>query len=141
MQQCGCGKCGGEITGLAHIGVMTADIKAAVAFYRDILGFEVTDEASLSNGVAIAFLDNKGCLIELVQPAVPTDVNNIPKAGIVDHIAMEVTGIEQLVCRLIDKGVQFKGEVATMPDLVGGIKNIFFDGPDGVKLEFFEYIK
>jgi len=131
---CNC-NCGGKITGLAHIGIMVKDIDASIGFYRDTLGFELTDKVDLG-AVKLGFLNIGSCLIELVQT--PDYAARVP--GTVDHIAVEVVGIEELVCKLVDKGVKFlTDKIEVLPNLLGGVKNIFFTGPDGERLEFFEY--
>ena len=134
--RCECASCGGEITGLAHIGVMVRDIEASLRFYVEALGFEVTDRADMGE-VKLAFLNIGSCLLELVQ----TPDASPREAGPVDHIAMEVKDIDALMCRLTDRGVKFASESAShSPSLLGGVKNVFFAGPDGEKLEFFEYV-
>lgn len=131
---CNCDACGGQITGLAHIGIFVKDMEASVRFYRDTLGFEVTDECNL--GSRLVFCNKGTCLLELIRPK-----NYEPRVpGQIDHIAVEVVEIEPLVCRLIEKGVKFLGDISEVPSLLGGVKNIFFEGPDGERIEFFEYL-
>jgi lactoylglutathione lyase len=123
------------MTGLAHIGIMVKDMDASVNFYAGALGFELTARQSMG-AAQLAFLNVSSCCIELVQAA---DYAPRP-AGVVDHIAIEVEDIETLVCKLIEKGVNFLSDINTVNELLGGIRNVFFTGPDGERLEFFEYI-
>lgn len=122
--------------GLAHIGIMVANIEASIAFYRDTLGFELTNETDMPGGTKLAFLNVGTCLLELIQPGNPGGPR---PAGVVDHIAIETKDTDALVCCLKEKGVKFLGDVAFVPGLLGGVKNVFFTGPDGERLEFFEY--
>jgi len=125
------------MTGLAHIGIMVKDIDVSKEFYVDKLGFILTDEVNMDNGVRLAFLNVGTCLLELVQ----TPDHSPRGAGAVDHVAIEVEDIETLVCKLVEKQINFlTNEIAEVP-ILGGIKNIFFTGPDGERLEFFEYLK
>lgn len=133
---CNCEKCGGKLKGLAHIGLCVLDMDKSKAFYQDTLGFELTDEATLPNGVKLAFLHIGSCLLELVY----TPGREAREAGVVDHIAIEVEDIETVVCKLIEKGVKFLSDEIGEADIQGGIKNIFFTGPDGERLEFFEFL-
>lgn len=134
---CNCEQCGGKLKGLAHIGIQVADIAASKAFYVDTLGFTLTHEEAMDNGVKLAFLNIGTCLLELVE--VP---NHAPRpAGVIDHIAIEVEDIETVVCKLIEKQVTFLTNEINESPILGGIKNIFFTGPDGERLEFFEYLK
>jgi catechol 2,3-dioxygenase-like lactoylglutathione lyase family enzyme len=125
----------GKVTGLAHIGVKVKDIEASKRFYTDYLGFAIDGEDDLGH-VKLAFLSNGNCLIELIS------ADSVPTApGQIDHICMEVEGIDSLVSSLKEKGLQFEGEVSFSAAIRGGIKNIFFRGPDGERIEFFDYLR
>ena len=125
----------GKITGLAHIGIKVRDMAASLKFYTEVLGFEKTGEQIFGTS-HLAFLNIGTCLLELIQGAQYEE----RAAGQVDHIAVEVKGIEALVETLKSKGVQFlSDEVSVAPGLLDGVKNIFFVGPDGERFEFFEY--
>ncbi len=124
-----------NIIGLAHIGIKVRDMEKSLAFYRDLLGFTLTDEVRLDNGTLLAFLNAGDCKIELIQSAQPVERST----GMIEHIAVTVHGIDALVAGLQGK-VKFEGPVMTMPNLLGGVKNVFFSGPDGEGIEFFEYL-
>jgi lactoylglutathione lyase len=130
--------------GLAHLGVYTADISAAKAFYSNNLSFKLTDEASIDtpDGVLkLALLEWGGFVIELMERskgwAMPVGVG-----GTVDHICLAVDDIEGLVKTLRSKGVHFETEaISDLPKLFGGIRNIFLTGPDAVRIELMQYIR
>ena len=125
----------GKITGLAHIGIKVRDMAASLKFYTEVLGFEKTGEQMFGTS-HLAFLNIGTCILELIQGAQYEERS----AGQVDHIAVEVKGIETLVEKLKAQGVQFlSDEVNVAPGLLDGVKNIFFVGPDGERFEFFEY--
>ncbi len=122
------------VTGLAHIGIMTDDAKKCANFYVNHLGFH--HHYSYKAGeLVLEFVENGGCVIEFVQSG---KENN---AGIVNHIALEVQGIEALVQKLRGEGIVFETEEITkMPDFFpNGVKNIFFTGPAGERIELFDY--
>ena len=125
----------GKVTGLAHIGVKVKDIEASKKFYTELLGFQIDDENDLGR-VKLVFLSNGNCLIELISADV---VPEMP--GQIDHICMEVEGIDALVAELKQNGLVFDGEVSYGAAIRGGIKNIFFKGPDGERIEFFDYMR
>ena len=131
---CNCENCGGRITGLAHIGVFVKDIVVSKAFYIDTLGMKLTHEG---NNGTLALIQEGSMILELIEAP-----DKLPReAGVVDHIAFAVEDIETLMCKLIEKGVKFNTDtVTTVPGLFGGIRNLWFDGPDGERLEFFEFI-
>jgi catechol 2,3-dioxygenase-like lactoylglutathione lyase family enzyme len=119
---------------LAHIGIFVKDIDRSIDFYRK-LGFALDNEENV--GIRLAFLSAGNCLIELVEQkdmAART-------AGVVDHVAVVVDNIEAAVANAKAQGIEMDAaQIKAMP-ILGGIKNIFFEGPDGERLEFFEYVK
>lgn len=122
----------GKVTGLAHIGVFVKDLDVSKDYYTR-LGFKIDKEEALD--IRLAFISAGNCLIELVeQKDFPPRVD-----GPVDHIAMVVDCVESAVDNAIANGIKInKAEIGEVP-LLGGIKNVFFTGPDGERLEFFEY--
>jgi hypothetical protein len=86
-------------------------------------------------GIRLAFLSAGSCLIELVeQPGERA-------AGVVDHVAVVVDDIEAAIKRANANGIAIDAAAVQSVNILGGIKNVFFDGPDGERLEFFEYLK
>ena len=123
-----------HIKGLAHIGVFVKDIAASIDFYMR-LGFSLDDEADV--GIKLAFLSAGTCLIELIEQK-----DGEPRsAGAVDHVAMEVDDIAKAIECAVANGIQIDASAVKPGNILGGIKNVFFAGPDGEKLEFFEYLK
>lgn len=120
----------GHITGLAHIGIYVNNMDESMDFYKR-LGFTADREEDI--GVKLAFLSAGTCLIELIEKP------HERSAGVVDHIALEVDDIEAAVADAGKKGITIDGAVRV--SALGGIRNVFFYGPDGERLEFFEYAK
>ncbi|MCL2709121.1 MAG: VOC family protein [Defluviitaleaceae bacterium] len=124
----------GKITGLAHIGIIVRDIAASIDYYKR-LGISLDKEEI--TGIKLAFLSAGTCLIELVEPKETTP----REEGPVGHVAMEVDDIIAAVKRANDAGIEVDASKIATLGILGGVKNVFFDGPDGEKLEFFEYAK
>ena len=124
----------GKIVGLAHIGVFVKDIEKSVDFYKR-LGFTLDNEVETT--VKLAFLSAGTCLIELVEK------NDIPprNAGAVDHIAVVVDNIDAAIKNAVTQGIEIDPSKVSELPILGGVKNVFFDGPDGERLEFFEYVQ
>jgi lactoylglutathione lyase len=121
-----------NIKGLAHIGVFTADIAKSVDFYTR-LGFTLDKEEDI--GIKLAFLSAGSCLIELIghtDAAARTD-------GRVDHIAMEVEDIDAAITAAVANGIVIDPSTIASVPILGGVRNVFFTGPDGERLEFFSY--
>lgn len=129
---CNCKNCGGRVVGLAHIGLYVSDLARSKAFYIDDLGFEPDGDYQLP-GCSISFVRAGSCVVELIR----RDAHEPRPAGCFDHVCIEVEDIDTLVCKLIEKNVRFETDhVVDIPEL--SIRNIFFAGPDGERLEFFE---
>jgi len=123
----------GRVTGLAHIGVFVKDIDKSIDFYKR-LGFSLDAEEAPS--IKLAFLSAGNCLIELVeQKELPAR-----QAGVVDHVAMVVDDIDMAIKKANENGIEVDASKVNTMDILGGVKNVFFDGPDGERLEFFEYL-
>jgi len=123
-----------NITGLAHIGVFVKDMDVSIDFYRR-LGFALDNEEQIPGGVKLAFLSAGTCLIELIEAGAERAV----QGGVVDHIAMTVENIEKAVANANANGITIDAAAIKHAPILGGIRNVFFTGPDGERLEFFEY--
>lgn len=132
--------CGSGILGLSHIGVFVRDMQTSLKFYS-MLGFEYYSKAEVpseSGAIKLAFLRCGTCEIELIQPAIYEE----RKDGKVDHIAIRVGNIDVMMQRLIDNGVVFDTQEPFAMTMLfdNGIKNVFFRGPDGERLELVEML-
>ncbi len=124
------------VCGLGHIGVFISDIAVSCAFYQK-LGFEIAAQYHRPNGVILTFVKAGSCILELIRPVDPTLIGR--PAGVVDHICLSVQNIEACTAALRASGVLPDDvQISTLPDVLGGAKNVFFRGPDGERLELFE---
>jgi catechol 2,3-dioxygenase-like lactoylglutathione lyase family enzyme len=137
-----------------HVGVTVSDLNRSIAFYRDLLGFQVVYERGEVTAeymprlvgipgarLKIAGLDIPGLhldLIEYIEPkgaaaAGPTsDVGNL-------HIGYTVDDLWAAYRRLCAAGVRFKSEPVS--PTVGPNKGgwtVYFTDPDGVTLEMIQ---
>ncbi len=112
------------------------DVDAAIAFYRDHLGFtEVMHPAP-----AFAMMSRGDLRLLLTAPgggpgggqAMPD--GSAPEPGGWNRFAIEVADLAATVDRLRDKGVRFRNEIVTG---VGG-KQILAEDPSGNPVELFE---
>ena len=119
-------------TGLQHIGVPTNDIEATIAFYVS-LGFEVAHRAD-NNGELVAFLRLGDLTIETYQ-----NFKAVGEAGAVDHIAINVTDVEE-ARRIADAMRLTVIEEGRLPFWENGVKYFTILGPNREKLEFNQYL-
>ena len=121
---------------IEHVGIQVRDINASIEFYQRVIGMKLLGTLDHSNGVIkLAFLGFEGkkeTEVELIQGY----NDNLPTEGKVHHIAFTVEGLEAEVERVRDLGVTFiDSEITTLPN---GSRYMFFAGPDGEWIEFFE---
>ena len=117
---------------LAHIGIVVSDMARSVAFYQDVLSCKVTDARDI--GFAnLTFLDYEGVPLELVQRKNEAGVIRDGAKGRVDHVGFYVDDIDSEFARLKAKNVPL---LTDAPQNNGFMKNFFFFGPDGERLEF-----
>lgn len=121
---------------LEHVGIMVRDIQKSISFYTDTLGLKLKGELDHPNGtIKLAFLgfeldgETEIELIEGYNDALPAE-------GKVHHIALKVDDVEEEYHRLQNLNVSFvENEITTLPN---GARYIFFEGPDGERIELFE---
>ena len=132
-----------HITGLAHIALFTKDLETSVKFY-ECLGGKVTGQADIRKPLGtnhIKIVSMPGFNLEIIEPH---DGTAIPAAdGLFPHIAIEVNDIDAAIAELKELGItSFRNGVDKAADLpiFGGIRNVFFSGPNGEQLELLQHI-
>ena len=119
-------------TGIQHIGIPTNDIAKTVAFYEK-LGF-VNAHQKDNNGERVVFLRLGDLVIETYQ-----NFKAVGASGAIDHIAINVTDIEE-ARRIADSlGLQVI-EVGQLPFWSNGVKYFTVLGPNNEKVEFNQYL-
>ncbi|MGI1658757.1 MAG: VOC family protein [Desulfitobacterium sp.] len=117
--------------GLAHIGIKTVDMNQAVAFYKDVLGFDLIERIKPGN-VELIFMKFGENVIELIE----IDDHRKFEDGAVNHLALKVEDIFRAVTWLKDHHVEC---INQEPREMGeGRFNFFFRGPSGEKLELYQ---
>ena len=130
------------ITNIDHIAVIVADIDAALEFWRDALGLEVSRvEEVPAQEAEVAFLPLGQGEIELVRPTSDDSgaARFLAKRGAgMHHIALEVDDLEATLARLKAKGVRLINESPV--EAAGGRRAAFVhpQSASGVLLELYE---
>ena len=141
-----------------HTGITVSNLDASVAFYRDVLGFElvtgptdVFEGEELSTGVGVpgaslrlALLRVGNSSLELHQYVTPKSPVNKPMPpntlGFM-HVAFSVENIEEKVKALKTKGVKFLSEINVVKKgPLAGWKWVYFKDPDDITLEMVELL-
>jgi catechol 2,3-dioxygenase-like lactoylglutathione lyase family enzyme len=142
----------GVIKGLAHTGVCVPDCEAAVAYYRDVLGFTVLSPPYVMDGDAIradmgellpdpamkaaivGFGDDGDRVLEVIEYLRADDDGGARRrAGLSDHglshVGLICDDLDETRKSLADKGVRFL--VDGIAD-IAGVRTTWFADPWGV---------
>ena len=117
---------------LQHIAIAAADLEAASAFYRDVLGAKVTGPQTLEDhGVRVVFVELPNTKIELIaaigdRSPIARFLARHPTGGI-HHICFEVEDILAAKERLVSAGVHPLGDGT--PEIGAHGKPVLFLNP------------
>ena len=105
----------GAIGRLNHVALATADVKQAAAFYRNVLGAEVSEPKPLpGHGVTTVFVRLPNSALELLEPlGENSPISGFLKratAGGMHHICLEVDDILAARDRVREQGVRILGD-------------------------------
>lgn len=147
------------ITGLAHAGLVVADVDESVEFYCGVLGGEllgtsVDTGAAVNNfgdlagdgdevAIRIAMVGIAGIEFELLQYLTPpsTPYHGEPWVAGSAHLAFEVDDIDAVYAELTAKGVQFHtGVNDCVRHGVVVWRWVYFRDPDGSCLELVQHV-
>jgi catechol 2,3-dioxygenase-like lactoylglutathione lyase family enzyme len=137
------------IRGIHHTAISTADLARALAFYRDLLGFEEvldfrwpegtekmnrTQQLPDSSG-RVVMLKAGNAMIELFQYETPTAASRDPRRRLCDHglahFCLDVDDIDAKYARLLAGGMEFH----CPPVDYGTVKTTYGRDPDGNYIE------
>lgn len=124
------------ITGLQHIGIPTNDIEKTKDFY-ELLGFQVVFETVNQKA------DEKVSFLKLDHAVIETYENKhaVLENGALDHIALNVTDIEEVYKLATEKGFSIsEKEIQFLPFWERGVRFFTITGPNKEKVEFSQYL-
>lgn len=117
---------------LNHIAMYVHDLKKSTAFYETILRFKKADEP-FKDGKHTWFDLSPSSRLHLIEGA-PNDIKRDKN----DHLCFSVPSVDDFIKRLEKNNVFFnnwKGEPKTFTLRVDGVKQIYFQDPDGHWIE------
>jgi methylmalonyl-CoA/ethylmalonyl-CoA epimerase len=100
---------------LNHVAIAVADLDAAAAKYRDLLGAKVSPPQLLpEHGVAVVFVELPNSKIELMTPLsadspIATFMSEHPLGGM-HHLCFEVPDLAEAARRLTEGGARILGD-------------------------------
>ncbi len=119
---------------MAAIRYMVKNVDAAVAFYTEMLGFELVSQmgppfAQVKRGDLTLWLAGPGSSASRPMPD-----GRKPEAGGWNRLVIEVEDIDSTATKLKGSGVTFRNDVLSGP----GGKQVLIDDPSGNPIELFQ---
>jgi catechol 2,3-dioxygenase-like lactoylglutathione lyase family enzyme len=150
------------IESIDHVNLVVRDLDAMTAFYRDVLGFQVTKQATISGdwiaevvGLAgvladVVYLDlPQGPRVELIHYRRPEgtrpDGLSVANTAGIRHVAFRVADMDRVVERLRQANIHIRSQITTVPSAQvsyasGASKRlVYFQDPEENLLELCEY--
>ncbi len=119
---------------LSHATLAVKNFDDTLAFYRDVLGFLVTNEGDVPNGARLCFISqdpNNHHQIVLIEG------EELSSHGFVlaDHLAFRTGGLDDL--RVLREKLNSAGVHPILPICHGNAWSLYFSDPEGNGLECF----
>jgi len=135
-----------------HVGLTVSDLEASVAFYRDVVGFELVrrgprqrtgewfDTLTDNEGVVMesAILASEGFALQLLQYFAGGEAQawtGHNRVGNV-HLAINVDDLDERHARIVASGQWSPSPIVELP--IPGQRSFYVRDPDGVPVEFGE---
>ena len=121
-------------TGIQHVGIPTKDMDATKKFYED-LGFEAAFE-TVNDGARVCFLKMHNLVMEVYESE-----DAAGKIGAIEHVAIDVTDIEQVYKEICDKNMNtLQDEIHFLLFWDNGVRFFTIKGPNEEKIEFSQFL-
>lgn len=121
-------------TGIQHVGIPTKDMDATKKFYED-LGFEAVFE-TVNDEARVCFLKMYNLVMEVYESE-----DAAGKIGAIEHVAIDVTDIEQVYKEICDKNMNtLQDEIHFLPFWDNGVRFFTIKGPNEEKIEFSQFL-
>ncbi len=116
-----------------HAAIRVADLGAMLAFYRDTVGLPYIREVGHADAPRVVWLH----AVQLVQSATPGTAGQ----GTLDHLAISVLNIQDIVERVTSSGTPIEAPIAhaDFPELGLHLDNVFFRDPEGNRVELVQW--
>jgi len=146
------------LLGLSHVAICVRDLERTLAFYRDLLGFQVVKDAlqdTRTGGLPHLYRDRhtQRRVVHLqagTTPSIPILVITehpgdtvggepimLDQVGI-SHLSFTVASVEEVTKRLLAQGAETCGPPEAFRDAQGRLRTVFFRDPDGILVQFDE---
>jgi catechol-2,3-dioxygenase len=120
---------------IGHVQLRVADLERSKAFYRDVLGFRVSEQDPQHGGDVFMTLGEDFHTLDLAQHPSPETGRGPSRPVGLAHIAFQVPSYEALreaYCTLLEHGVPIERAMDHVNQ-----RSIYFLDPDGNRLEIY----
>lgn len=113
-----------------HININVPDYDKAVAFYTEVMGFEIISQFNKPEYFKIGFLKQDGVIYEIKENSTLTE-------SVMTHIAYKSDDLQADYEFFKAQGVEFTTDGICHSDAIGdGVDYFMFKAPDGTVIEF-----
>jgi catechol 2,3-dioxygenase-like lactoylglutathione lyase family enzyme len=120
-----------SVQGMNHFTVLTDDLEGTRKFYCDLLGFEVGARPNFQFPGWWLWVGDRPILHVIHR----SQLNEV-RAGVLDHMAFTATDLPATAAKLEKAGVAYELRRLPANGTMGGLWQLFFDDPNGAKVEF-----
>lgn len=127
------------VKGLHHVGIPVKDMDETIKFYRSLGAAVYSEKEDVDEGepIRVVIFEFCGIYIETYERKITAG-----KEGAIDHLAFQVSNIDEMYQRAKDKGYKLMSDCSEniQPTTYwpGKIRWFIIIGPNGEKLEFCE---
>ncbi|MFP6710458.1 MAG: VOC family protein [Rhodospirillales bacterium] len=121
-----------DVIHMHHVALATADLDSTLKFYTDVVGLKAGPTPSSSGRLQWMYA-GENPVLHIFQPKV---VRDAPVSGVygIAHFALHISNFDEAVARLKSHDIEYsENEMESR-----AARQVFFDGPDGVRVELIE---
>ncbi|MGI8914094.1 MAG: VOC family protein [Chloroflexota bacterium] len=117
-----------------HVAIRVQDMAKMMTYYGGVMGLPYIRQVDDAQGPRQAWYQ----AVQLNRAEGPAD----PKAGTLDHLAVSVLNIDEIVARLIQAGTELEAPIAHAdhPALGLHLDFVFFRDPEGNRVELVQWV-
>ena len=121
-----------DVIDMHHVAMATADLETTIKFYTDIVGLKAGPTPSSSRPLQWRYAGDIPVL-HIFQPKEHRADSDDDLYGVA-HFALQIADFDQAKARLEKDGIDYAVNIMESRNA----RQLFFDGPDGVRIELIE---